>query len=121
MSTQPAEIAEAFSRHDFAATFEHLAHDIEWNNVGSDHHRGREAVVAACIASADALATARTSFTRFRTSTAGSTVVIDSQATYLDDDGTSTVASCDIYDFADDDQLTTITSYAVELRMSDDG
>lgn len=111
-------IAEAFSRHQFPATFEHLADDIEWSNVGGERHRGREAVIAACTATAAALATAEVAFTRFRTIAAGGTVVIESQANYVDEDGTSTVASCDIYDFKSD-RLTTITSYAVEVDTPD--
>jgi limonene-1,2-epoxide hydrolase len=118
MPTTPTEILEAFSRHDFTSTFDHLADDIEWNNMGGDQHRGRAAVTAACMATTDALATTRTTFTRVRTITAGDTVLIDSQADYLDDDSTSTVASCDIYDFTDN-RLTAITSYAIELPTSE--
>ena len=116
--TTSTYIAEAFSRHEFLATFEHLADDIEWNNVGGEQHRGREAVIAACTATAEALATAQVAFARFRTIAAADTVVIDSQANYVDEDGTSTVASCDIYDFKND-RLTTITSYAVEVHTPD--
>ena len=36
--TTSTDIAEAFSRHEFQATFEHLADDVEWNNVGGQRH-----------------------------------------------------------------------------------
>jgi SnoaL-like protein len=109
------QVAEAFSRHDFASTYPRIAEDVRWSTIGGDEYRGKDALVTACTASAEYLAGATTEFTRFRVVDAGSCVVIDSAATYTGPDGgTSAVASCDLYDFTGD-LLTAITSYTVEL------
>lgn len=114
MTKSPIAIAEAFSRHQFATTFDSFAPNIEWRNLGGAHHIGKEAVIDACNRSSSYLNTVRTTFTRFRTIAATDCVVTDAQASYLDGDETSTVASCDIYDFVNG-RLTTITSYTVEV------
>ncbi len=114
MTMNPIEIAEAFSRHQFAITFDSFAPNIEWRNLGGAHHIGKDAVIEACEQSSNYLNTVRTAFTRFRTMVATDCVVTDAQADYLDDNKNSTVASCDIYDFVDG-RLTTITSYTVEI------
>jgi hypothetical protein len=109
------QVAEAFSRHDFAAAYPHIADDVHWVNVGGEAYRGKDALVEACTASAEYLAGVRTEFTRFRVVDSGSCVVIDSAATYSSPAGErSQVASCDLYDFTGD-VLTAITSYTVEL------
>jgi ketosteroid isomerase-like protein len=109
------QVAEAFSRHDFTATYPHIADDVRWINVGGGEYLGKDALVAACDGSAEYLAVATTEFTKFRVVDGGSCVVIDSTATYTGPDGNrSVVASCDLYDFTGD-LLTGITSYTVEL------
>jgi len=65
-------------------------------------------------ASAHYLSGVTTTFTRTRTIVGPDVVVIDSQADYLDGTEATTVASCDIYDFADG-KVSAITSYTVEL------
>ncbi len=119
MTTTQIEIAEAFSHHQFATTFDQFASDIEWRNLGGQHHIGRQAVIDACNESSAYLHTIRTTFTRFRTIATTDCVVIDAQADYLDGDEPSTVASCDIYDFRDG-KLAAITSYTVEITADAD-
>ena len=116
MDQTPRQLAEAFSHHEFARTYPHLADDVRWRNVGGDEHVGAAAVVAACDTSAAYLAGVRTTFTSSRTivDAGGDSVVVETTADYLDGDETSTVSSCDLYDFVDG-RLVTITSYAVEL------
>ena len=36
------QIAEAFSRHDFEASYPYLAHDVRWNIVGERLVEGKE-------------------------------------------------------------------------------
>ena len=109
------QIAEAFSRHRFAETYEHLAPDVQWIPIGASTIEGREAVIATCEESAAYLSQVTTKFRSFRTVVGDDAVVVDSLATYIDSDQeTSVVASCDLYDFANG-ELTKITSYAVEL------
>lgn len=121
MNPTIAELAESFSRHRFAETYPSMLDDLEWTQVGGTHVRGKDAVVAVCEDSAKYLAKVRTTFHRFKLIEAADCVVIDSRAEYVDDDGgSSTVASCDIYDF-DGGKLAAITSYVVGLGSESTG
>lgn len=119
MSLLIERIAEAFSRHDFAVAYPYLAEDVEWDLVGDRRVTGRDAVIATCIGSTEYLATVTTSFERFRVLSGPDFAVVDSVAEYVDGDGgSSRVASCDLYAFADG-LLRAITSYTVELPRED--
>lgn len=109
-----SEIAEAFSHHQFAQTYVALADDVRWSNIGGDELIGKPAVVAACDASAEYLGSLHTTFTSSRTVVGTDTVVVETTADYLENDVTSTVSSCDLYDIVDA-KISSITSYAVEL------
>jgi ketosteroid isomerase-like protein len=109
------DIARAFSSHDFEAAFPHLSEDIAWTLIGEEQPiRGRQAVAELCRQTAAELEGVTTSFRRFRVFVAEDGVVIDSLAEYVSPDGTSVVASCDLYDF-DSGRVTAITSYNIEL------
>jgi ketosteroid isomerase-like protein len=115
MDTKIAEIASNFSRHRFDETYRFMLEDIEWTQIGGPHARGKDAVVSVCEESARYLTQVTTTFLHFRVIQADDCVVIDSRAEYIDNqDGSSNVASCDIYDFTGG-KLAAITSYAVEL------
>ncbi|MGR0220090.1 nuclear transport factor 2 family protein [Agromyces sp. ZXT2-6] len=110
------KIARAFSSHRFELALPHLADDIIWTLVGADPLVGRKAVEKAIERTAADLAAVTTEFQRFRTVVGEESVVVDSLARYTDAGGdVSIVASCDIYDFADDGRITEIVSYTVEL------
>ena len=110
------EIARAFSEHRFAETYPHLAPAVRWTNIGAESFTGREAIVDACDRSAAYLAGVTTTSGYVRTVVGETAVVVDTRTQYTDPDGgTSHVASCDIYEFADG-QVVEITSYTVELR-----
>ena len=114
MDPATREAAEAFSHHQFTETFDRVADDVRWRNIGGEEHIGRAAVVAACEASAAYLAGVRTTFTSSRTVVGSDTVVVETTADYVGGDETSTVASCDLYDVVDG-AIVLITSYAVDL------
>jgi hypothetical protein len=78
MSRTIADIAEAFSRHEFEETYQHMLEDIDWQLVGEKHIRGRGSVVAACEETRKSLISVRTTFSKFRVITAERSVVIDS-------------------------------------------
>jgi ketosteroid isomerase-like protein len=110
-----SDVAEAFSRHRFDETYPHMLDDIEWTLVGGAPLSGKADVIAACEESAEELASARTTFEKFRVVLAAECVVIESQAEYIDAEGESSrVRSCDLYDFIDG-KLSGITSYNIEL------
>ena len=108
------KIARAFSSHRFELALPHLADDIVWTVVGADPLIGRKAVKKAIERTAADLAAVTTEFQRFRTGVGEDSVAVDSLARYAAGD-VSIVASCDLYDFADDGRITEIVSYLVEL------
>lgn len=111
-----AGIAAAFSRHRFAEVYPYLAEDVRWDLVGERPVVGRAEVVSTCEQTAGHLAAGvTTDFRRFRVVAGRDSVVVDSEAEYVDADGGSTVvASCDLYDFAGG-RLTAIRSYTVQV------
>lgn len=115
MASTIEEIGHAFSSHEFAEAYPHLALDVRWDLVGGSPLNGRDAVIAACEESLAYLSQATTDFRRFRSVVGTDVVVVDSLAEYSGADGqTSVVASCDIYDFANG-EVAVITSYTVEV------
>ena len=109
-------LAEAFSRHRFTTTYEHLAADVTWTARGGSQTVGRDAVIAACESSAQELGQMRTEFLTFRVVAEGATVVVETVGCYQESEQDPTfVASVDLYDF-DDELVTRIVSYAAEIQ-----
>ena len=110
-------VAEAFSGHRFAETYDRLHPDVRWVLPGQTVLEGRAAVVEACAASATEMAAlAGSGFTRFVSVAADGVAAVDAIGRYEEADGTvSVVSSADVYEFDAEGMLTTITSYAVEL------
>ena len=115
MVLSTGQVAEAFSRHQFALTYDYLADTIRWDLIGGERLEGKDAVIRACEQSAEHLAGVVTTFKRFRTVVGPDCVVVESVADYTGGgNGVTTVASCDLYDFVDD-KVARITSYTVQL------
>ena len=111
------QIAEAFSSHRFAEVYPHLAPDVTWVVPGQDSIAGREAVIATCEASgAEFAGMEQVEFSRFLSIPGPDAAAVDAVARYVSDGSVSVVSSADIYEFNADGQVTTITSYAVELE-----
>ena len=111
----PTNVVTAFSRHRFREAVDAFAQDVSWTLVGGEIVRGKSAVVALCEQSQRDLEGVTTTWDAFRVADAGSTVVVESWATYVTANGDrSRVASCDLYDFHDG-LLTGITSFTVEV------
>ena len=110
-------VAEAFSGHRFAETYDAMSPDVRWVVPGQDSIDGKDAVVAACEAAAGEMAQlASTTFTRFVSGAGDGVAVVDAVGRYLDRDGaTSVVSSADVYEFDGAGLLVRITSYAVDL------
>ena len=110
-------IAEAFSGHRFTETYDHLAADVRWVLAGQVSSEGRDGVIEACRASAAELAKLESvEFSRFVSVGGDRVAAVDAIGRYVSVDGSvSVVSSADIYEFDGEGQVTTITSYAVEL------
>ncbi|MBD1997741.1 hypothetical protein H6G00_14075 [Leptolyngbya sp. FACHB-541] len=118
MELTSKQIAEAFSSHKFELTYPYWSDHIRRNNVGGQQFDGRDNVIQSCEKSATHLATVKTKFSKFRTILSENCVVIDSLAEYgSTGNELSTVASCDIYHFAEG-KVSEITSYNIELNQS---
>jgi hypothetical protein len=114
------DIASAFSSHRFAEAYGGLSEDVRWVAIGEGTTIGRDAVIDVCESTSRALAATRTEFLRFLIIDGGEAVAVDSIARYVEDSGaTTTVASCDIYEFHHG-LVTTITSYTVALEPPHD-
>jgi hypothetical protein len=116
MSLDIHQIAEAFCSHRFVETYPYMADEIKWNIVGSEELMGREAVIDRCEESAKYLETVSTTFTRLKINRAETFVVVEGAAQFQDQENqTSSVASCDVFQFSDG-PLVKITSYNIELN-----
>ena len=116
MSLDIYQIAEAFSSHRFAVTYPYMADEIKWNIVGREELMGREAVIARCDKSAKFLETVSATITKLKINRAETCVVVEGAAQFQDQENqTSSVASCDVYQFSDE-RLVEISSYVIELN-----
>jgi len=115
------EMAEAFSRHQFDATYPFILEKAEWTLVGGEQIRGKADIVRTCEESVIDMKGVETTFTRFKVIPTDDSVVVDSRAEYVDDSGESShVASCDIYEFIDGN-IAAITSYMVGVPPDPSG
>ncbi|MCU1437139.1 MAG: uncharacterized protein JWP66_226 [Naasia sp.] len=115
MTATNEEVARAISGHDFPTAVPHLAEDIVWTLVGEAPIVGREAVVALFEATTAELAATTSTFRSFQSYAASDTVIVETEAEYVDEAGTRTVvASCDLYRFVGG-VLDEIRSYNIEV------
>ncbi|MFB1297026.1 nuclear transport factor 2 family protein [Mycobacterium sp. pW049] len=120
MAFDPAAVARAFSEHRFDDALGHLAKDVKWTIVGGMVLEGADAVRRTCRDTTESLQGTSVEFDRRVTAAGDDVVAVDTVVRYVRPDGMTAVASCAIYEFADE-QITTITSYAVEVDPGDPG
>ena len=115
MTQTPEDIARAVSTHDFQRAIPHFAETLVWRAIGAGVTSGRADVTRQCTDLAAELDGVTVELRHLRVIGGAESVVVESLTAYTGDDGEiSTVASCDVYDFADG-VLTGITSYNVEV------
>ena len=115
MTLNIEEIARAFSGHRFDEAADYVADDVTLALVGAEPLTGKDAVLEATAATTRDLADARIDFRQFDTIVGSDAVVIDAVASYTEANGNvSTVASCDIYRFANG-MIASVRSYNIEL------
>lgn len=81
---------------------------------------GADAVRRTCQDTLESLKGTSVEFDRRVTAAGDDVVAVDTVVRYVRPDGVTAVASCAIYEFAGE-QITTITSYAVEVDPEDSG
>lgn len=115
MSLAIDQIAEAFCSHRFAETYPYMADEIKWNIVGKDELVGREAVIDRCDQAAKFLETVSPTITKLKIHRAETCIVVERAAEFRDKEKqTSSVASCDVFQFSDG-RLVEITSYVISV------
>jgi ketosteroid isomerase-like protein len=114
MAFDPAAVARGFSEHRFDEALPYLAKDVRWTIVGYMVLEGAEAVRQTCRDTLESLEETTTAYDRCVIAAGADAVAVDTFARYTRPDGMTAVASCDIYEFAGE-QITAITSYAVEV------
>ena len=116
MSLSIEQIAEAFCSHRFVETYPYMADEIKWNIVGREELIGRVAVIDRCDKSAKFLETVSATITKLKITRAETFVVVEGAAQFQDQENqTSSVASCDVFQFSDG-QLIEITSYVIDFE-----
>ena len=116
MSLDIYQIAEAFCSYRFIETYPCMADEIKWSIVGKEELVGREAVIDRCDKSAKFLEIVSTTITKLKIYRAETCVVVEGAAQFQDQENqTSSVASCDVFQFSDG-RLVEITSYVIELN-----
>ena len=117
MSFDISQIAEAFCSYRFAVTYPYMADEIKWNIVGREELMGRQAVIERCDKSAKFLETVTATITKLKIHRAETCIVVEGAAQFQDQENqTSSVASCDVFQFSDE-RLVEITSYIIELNQ----
>ncbi|MFG1932292.1 nuclear transport factor 2 family protein [Mycobacterium sp. NPDC048908] len=120
MAFDPGAVCRAFSEHRFDEALPHLAKDVRWTIVGYMVLEGAGAVRHTCRETLDSLEGTTTSYDRCVVVAGEGAVAVDTFARYIRADGMTAVASCYVYEFSSD-QITAITSYAVEVDPQDAG
>jgi hypothetical protein len=120
MALDPGAVGRAFSEHRFEEALPHLAKDVRWTIVGYMVLEGADAVRQTCHETAESLEGTTTTYDRCVVAAGSDAVAVDTFARYTRPDGMTAVASCDIYEFSGD-EITAITSYAVEVDPEDAG
>lgn len=114
MSLTMDQIAEAFCSHRFVETFPYMAEDIQWNMIGKEECIGREAVIAHCNKGLKFLETVSTTSLHLKIYRAETCVIVEGAAQFQGKDNqTSSVASCDVFQFSNG-KLIEITSYVID-------
>jgi ketosteroid isomerase-like protein len=120
MAFDPGAVGRAFSEHRFDEALPYLARDVRWTIVGGMVLEGADAVQRTCRETLESLKGTTTTYDRCVIAAGTDAVAVDTIAHYHRPDGQTAVASCYIYEFAGD-QITAITSYAVEVDPQDAG
>ena len=116
MSLNIDQIAEAFCNYRFAVTYPYMADEIKWNMIGREELIGREAIIDHCNKSVKFLETVSSTITKLKTYRVANCVIVEGAAQFQDkEDQTSSVASCDVFQFSDG-RLVEITSYVIDLN-----
>lgn len=110
----PKQIAAAFSNGNFELTFPYLADNVQWTVVGEDDFDGKQTVIDNCNQIASYFKSVTTHFKTQNVIADNNRIAINGTAELCrNGKRINFVSACDLYEFNDDNQLQTITSYCI--------
>ncbi|WP_020566724.1 hypothetical protein [Neolewinella persica] len=108
------EIAESFSNGEFEVTFPHMLENIQWNVIGENVFKGKSDVIQNCVQIAEYFKSVQTQFETKDVVEAGNKVVVMGTGEFFREEvSINRIAACDVYEFDDEDNLKTISSYCI--------
>jgi hypothetical protein len=109
------QIAEAFSSGNFELTYSYLADNVQWIVVGEDYFGGKKAVMDNCGQVASYFKSVTTNFKTINIIADNNRVAVSGTAEFIrDNKRVNFVSACDVYEFNDNNELQTITSYCIQ-------
>lgn len=109
------EIAEAFSNGKFELTYKYLSDKVKWIVVGENSFEGKKAVVDNCEQTANYFKSVTTNFVTQNVIVDGNRVAINGTAEFIRaGKRVAFVSACDVYEFNDNNELESITSYCIQ-------
>src|SRR5690606_26219566 len=112
-----SEIAKAFSNGEFKKTYKFISDSAEWTVIEEDSFKGKQAIIENCEQVGSYFKSITTDFKTQNIIESGNKVVISGTAEFLKDNKrVSFVSACDIYEFNNDNQIQSITSYCIHSK-----
>ena len=111
------EIAKAFSTGEFEKTYRFLSDNSEWTVIEEDKFVGKNAIIMNCEQVGNYFKSVTTDFKILNIIEDGNKIVINGTAEFLrENKRVSFVFACDLYEFNDDNQIQSITSYCIQSK-----
>lgn len=112
-----SDIAKAFSNGEFEKTFNFITDNSEWTIVEENTFKGKQAIIENCKLVARYFKSVTTKFETHNIIADGNKVVINGTAEFLiENKRVSFVSACDVYEFDDNNQIQSITSYCIQSK-----
>ena len=111
------QIAEKFSTGNFELIYPHLAENVQWTVVGEDYFNGKKSVIDNCKQVTSYFNSVTTKFNTVTVIVDNNRVAVTGTAEFIrDGKRVNFVSACDVYEFNDNNELQTITSYCISHK-----
>jgi hypothetical protein len=113
------QIAEAFSNGNFELTFPYLADNVQWTVIGDNYSDGKQAVILYCNQITNYFNSITTNFKTINIIADKNRVAINGTAEFIrNGERINFVSACDVYEFNDNNELQSITSYCLQNKTT---
>jgi len=111
------EIAKAFSNGEFEKTYPFISDDATWTVVEESKFSGKQAILDNCAQVDSYFKSVQTNFKTLHVIAEGNKVVVNGTAEFLKENKRAAfVSACDLYEFNDNNQIESITSYCIQSK-----